>query len=214
LPVSPNNIKILQEDARETSLSDSKVDFIVTSPPYINVFNYHQQYRSSSEHLNGSVLPTAKAEIGSNRKNRSNRFNTVTQYCIDMSMVFNEINRICKDGSRVIFIMGRESQVKKTAFFNGEIVSEIAYQCCKMNLINRQERVFINRYGAHIYEDILHFESNKKISINGIETARNIAKDIFLSVMSTAPEESQVDLQDALDKLSDVQPSEMFRRQI
>jgi len=214
LPVSPNNIKILQEDARETSISDSKVDFIVTSPPYINVFNYHQQYRSSSEHLNGSVLPTAKAEIGSNRKNRSNRFNTVTQYCIDMSMVFNEINRICKDGSRVIFIMGRESQVKKTAFFNGEIVSEIAYQCCKMNLINRQERVFINRYGAHIYEDILHFESTKKISTNGIETARNIAKDIFLSVMSTAPEESQVDLQDALEKLSEVQPSEMFRRQI
>jgi hypothetical protein len=87
LPVSTQKIQTLQEDARETSFENSLIDFIVTSPPYINVFNYHQQYRSSSEHLNGCVLLSARAEIGSNRKNRSNRFNTVTQYCIDMSIV-------------------------------------------------------------------------------------------------------------------------------
>ena len=214
LPVSANTIETLQEDARETSFSDSLIDFIITSPPYINVFNYHQQYRSSSEHLNGSVLPSAKAEIGSNRKNRSNRFNTVTQYCIDMSMVFNEMNRICKKGSRVIFILGRESQVRKTAFFNGEIVSEIAYKCCSMNLINRQERVFMNRYGMHIYEDILHFESTKKKNLKTIESTKNIAENVLASVMSTAPNESQADLQDALDRITDIQPSDIFRRQI
>jgi len=212
LPVSTNTIKILQEDARETSFQDSQINFIVTSPPYINVFNYHQQYRSSSEHLNGSVLPIAKAEIGSNRKNRSNRFNTVTQYCIDMGMVFNEINRICQDGSHIIFILGRESQVKKTSFFNGEIVSEIAYECNNMKLTNRQERVFINRYGVHIYEDILHFNSTKKKNINNIELAKNVAKNILISVKKNAPDESQADLKDALNKIEEVQPSEIFRR--
>jgi DNA modification methylase len=214
LPVSTKKVQTLQEDARETSIENSLIDFIVTSPPYINVFNYHQQYRSSSEHLNGSVLPSAKAEIGSNRKNRSNRFNTVTQYCIDMGIVFNEMNRICKNGSRVIFILGRESQVMKTAFFNGEIVSEIAYKCCNMNLINRQERVFINRYGMHIYEDILHFESTKKKKGNIIESARNIAGSVLESVIPTTPAESQTDLQDALDRITSIQPSDIFRRQI
>jgi DNA modification methylase len=212
LPVSTKKIQTLQEDARETSLENSLVDFIVTSPPYINVFNYHQQYRSSAEHLNGSVLPSAKAEIGSNRKNRSNRFNTVTQYCIDMSIVFNEMNRICKNGSRVIFILGRESRVMKTAFFNGEIVSEIAHECCNMNLINRQERVFINRYGMHIYEDILHFESTKKKNGNAVESARNIAEKALKSVISATPAESVADLQDALDRITDIQPSDIFRR--
>jgi DNA modification methylase len=212
LPVSTKKIQTLQKDARETSLENSLVDFIVTSPPYINVFNYHQQYRSSSEHLNGSVLPSAKAEIGSNRKNRSNRFNTVTQYCIDMSIVFDEMNRICKNSSRVIFIVGRESQVMKTAFFNGEIVSEIAYECCNMNLINRQERVFLNRYGMHIYEDILHFESTKKKNGNAIETARNIAGNVLKSVISATPVESQTDLQDALNRITEIRPSDIFGR--
>jgi DNA modification methylase len=214
LPVSTKKIEALQEDARETSLPDSLFDFVITSPPYINVFNYHQQYRSSSEYLNGSVLPSAKAEIGSNRKNRSNRFNTVTQYCIDMGMVFDEMNRICKNGSQVIFVLGRESQVRKTAFFNGEIVSEIAYKCCNMNLTNRQERVFINRYGMRIYEDILHFKSEKKKNTTLIEAARDIAGNVLMSVIPAAPDESQTDLQDALDSITDIQPSDIFRRHV
>lgn len=211
LPVSENKIKTTQEDARETSLKDSNVDFVITSPPYINVFNYHQQYRSSSEYLNGSVLPSAKAEIGSNRKNRANRFHTVTQYCIDMGMVFNEINRICKDGSSVIFILGRESQVKKTAFYNGEIVSEIAHKCCNMNLTNRQERVFVNRFGMHIYEDILHLISTKKICLDIPKSARIIAKNVLASVLTTVPTESKNDLHDAINKINDINASDIFR---
>jgi hypothetical protein len=213
LPVSAKTIKPFQADARETALSDSVIDFIITSPPYINVFNYHQQYRSSSEYLNGSVLPSAKAEIGSNRKHRINRFYTVTQYCIDMSQVFNEINRICRDGSHVIFIVGRESQVKKTTFHNGEIVSEIACACCNLDLTNKQERVFLNRFGMRIYEDILHFQSSKKITNDSIGTARKIAYNIFKSVITSAPNESQDDLRDALDKITEIQGSEIYRRQ-
>jgi DNA modification methylase len=206
LPVSDQEIIVLQEDARETSLSNSLIDFIITSPPYINVFNYHQQYRSSSEYLNGSVLPSAQAEIGSNRKNRGNRFYTVIQYCMDMSLVFNELNRICKDESRIIFIVGRESSVRKTNFRNGEIVSEIACACCYMKLVNRQERVFINRYGINIYEDILHFTSTKNIK-DPVSHAKSIAYNLLNNVVDYAPEESQYDLKDALEKIDDIRPS-------
>jgi DNA modification methylase len=213
LPVSQKTIKPIHADARETSIVDSSIDFVITSPPYINVFNYHQQYRSSSEYLNGSVLPSAKAEIGSNRKNRSNRYYTVVQYCIDMSQVLNEINRICRNHSQVVFIVGRESQVKKTSFRNGEIVSEIACVCADMNLTNRQERMFLNRFGARIYEDILHFQSTKKTSNNTIDMARRISYNLLEGVLSDTPEESKFDLKDALEKISEIQPSEIFRRQ-
>lgn len=41
---------------------------VLTSPPYINVYNYHQQYRASAEALGWDLLEVAKTEIGSNRK--------------------------------------------------------------------------------------------------------------------------------------------------
>ena len=48
LPYSRESINIIHADARDTGFSDSKFNFVITSPPYINVFNYHQQFRSSS----------------------------------------------------------------------------------------------------------------------------------------------------------------------
>jgi len=210
LPVSVKKVIAIQEDARCTPFSNSMVDFIITSPPYINVFNYHQQYRSSSEYLNGSVLSAAKAEIGSNRKNRGNRFFTVVQYCIDMALVFTELNRICKEDSRIIFIVGRESSVKKTNFRNGEIVAEIACSCCGTKITNRQERVFINRYGINIYEDILHFFSSKNIN-DPIQKAKEVAYRLLHSVLSSVPDESQHDLLDAIDKIGDIEPSPFYK---
>jgi hypothetical protein len=210
LPVSTNKITALQEDARYTSLSDSEIDFIITSPPYINVFNYHQQYRSSSEYLNGSVLPIAKAEIGSNRKNRSNRFFTVIEYCIDMALVFSELNRISKENSRIIFIVGRESAVKKTNFRNGEIVAEIACKCCGLKMINRQERVFLNRFGVNIYEDILHFSSSKNIE-DPVQKAKEIAYILLQSVISSAPDESQYDLHNAIENINNINVSPFYK---
>lgn len=210
LPLSSQKITALQEDARDTSFSESSVNFIITSPPYINVFNYHQQYRSSSEYLNGSVLSSAQAEIGSNRKNRGNRFYTVIQYCIDMALVFRELNRICQNNSKIIFIVGRESSVRKTNFKNGEIVAEIACFCCDSELINKQERVFVNRFGMNIYEDILHFKSSKNLEYP-IEKARKVAHKLLYSVLTSAPKESQPDLRNAIEKLDDIQPSPLYK---
>src|SRR2546422_11321437 len=51
----------------------SEVSVILTSPPYINVFNYHQNHRAILETLGWNVLKVAESEIGSNRKNRANR---------------------------------------------------------------------------------------------------------------------------------------------
>jgi DNA modification methylase len=210
LPVSAQSVTVMQEDARDTPFSGSAVDFVITSPPYINVFNYHQQYRSSSEYLNGSVLLAAQAEIGSNRKNRGNRFFTVVQYCIDMALVFTELNRICKKDSRIIFIVGRESSVKKTTFRNGEIIAEIACDCCGVKIVNKQERVFINRYGVNIYEDILHFISSKNDE-NPIQKAKNVAYRLLRSVQSYTPDESRCDLLDAIDNIDNIQPSPIYK---
>jgi hypothetical protein len=127
-----------------------------------------------------------------------------------MSLVFNELNRICKENSKIIFIVGRESSVRKTNFRNGEIVSEIACACCNMKLINRQERVFVNRYGTNIYEDILHFKSAKKTNKN-ISVVKDIAYKVLKSVSSQVPEECKDDLIDAMDKIDEIQTSPILK---
>lgn len=77
----------------EASLCDARLvhryiraeaELIVTSPPYINVFNYHQNHRAILELLGFDLLHVAASELGSNRKNRGNRFRTVIQYALDM----------------------------------------------------------------------------------------------------------------------------------
>lgn len=157
LPFSQQPIKVFHVDARKTPLPDSSVDLVLTSPPYINVFNYHQQYRASMEALSWNLLRVAKSEIGSNRKHRGNRFLTVVQFCLDIAQTFNEMVRVCRSDGRLIFVVGRESMVRGTRFFNGEIVAEVAHRAMGFDLILRQERVFLNRFGQSIFEDILHF---------------------------------------------------------
>src|SRR5262249_39812661 len=126
LPESDAPARLLNCDARRLPLPDDEADFVITSPPYVNVFNYHQQYRRSVEALGWDLLAVARSEIGSNRKRRQNRFLTVIQYCLDMADVLRELRRVCKEGSRIVVIVGRESNVRKTRFFNGEIVAALA----------------------------------------------------------------------------------------
>jgi hypothetical protein len=180
---------------------------VFTSPPYINVFNYHQQCRASVEALGWKVLPLARSEIGSNRKNRGNRFLTVIQYCLEMTQTLCELSRVCKQGSRAIFVVGRESNVRKTPFWNGKILRALVSQCCGLETIMQQERVFTNRFGTAIYEDILHFELHQTDAAEALIKAREISKRVLCDARKRAPSESLCDLNEAIEKADTVAPS-------
>ena len=65
LPESKNEIKSFLGDARNVNLFfNNKVDLVITSPPYINVFNYHQNHRAIIELLNYKILDIANSEFG------------------------------------------------------------------------------------------------------------------------------------------------------
>jgi len=116
LPYSEQPIKADLQDARALPLEPGSVDFAITSPPYINVFNYHQNYRRSVELLGWDTLRVARSEIGSNRANRGNRFLTVVQYCVDMAHTVQELSRVIKKNGRAVFIVGHESRVLGVPF--------------------------------------------------------------------------------------------------
>ena len=161
LPSTPLPIRAVHSDARAIPCADSSFDLVITSPPYINVFNYHQQFRPAVELLGWNVLRVARSEFGSNRKNRSNRFLTVIQYCLDLSQTLVELCRVSTEGARIIVVVGRESTVRGMTVRNGELLLNLAVSSVGLRVESRQERQFVNRFGQIIVEDILHFTATK-----------------------------------------------------
>lgn len=212
IPYSDNSIIADRGDARKMHLADSCADLLITSPPYINVFNYHQKYRRSVEALGFDVLAIAKTEFGSNRKNRGNRFLTVIQYCVDMALSIKEASRVCKSNARMIYVVGRESSVLGYSFCNSELVYNIATGIFGFGFIIRQERVFKNRFGKMIYEDILHFSNNCINQLSDeviIEQARQIAVRMLNEKIELPVEnKNKCFLTDAVERANKINPSE------
>ncbi len=212
LPVSDAVIEPVNCDARALPLPEHRADVVITSPPYVNVFNYHQHYRRSVEALGWDLLEVARSEIGSNRKNRGNRFLTVIQYCIDMAAVLGELGRVCKPEAHIIVVVGRESNVRKTRFFNGEIVARLAVRSAAYRLQARQERVFQNRFGEMIFEDILHL--TQRPPHGSMTTPAEIAREALTAARSRAPVESLSDLNSALEMLGEVESSPIYSSEL
>ena len=164
LPESNNTINVNWADARRigTTYKD-KVDLIITSPPYINVFNYHQNYRGIVECFDYNLLQVANSEIGSNRKNRQNRFRTVIQYAIDMGHVLKSCSESLKVGGKMIWIVGRCSNVRKVPFYNSAIITDLVNAIPGIEIDDTCLRTFGNRYGEKIIEDILIIKKTRNV---------------------------------------------------
>ncbi len=212
LPYSPKPIKADLQDVRMLPLDSDSIDFAITSPPYINVFNYHQNYRRSVEVLGWDLLRVARSEIGSNRANRGNRFYTVVQYAIDMATALQELARVLKPGGRAVLIVGHESMVMGAPFYNANIVKKLALQSGVFDVVLCQKRIFTNRFGKAIREDILnlHREYTPCDPARAISDGRSIARDALLGAMNSVPERNTPFLQEALTRIEEINGTPIF----
>jgi methylase of polypeptide subunit release factors len=203
-------IQVLHQDGRILD-QNRQYDLVLTSPPYINVYNYHQQYRASAEALGWDLLDVAKTEIGSNRKHRGNRFLTVIQYCLDLTLTLHSLWAATSTDARIIFVLGRESKVRGVPFYNGEIVARLAIEAVGYRILQRQERFFTNRFGQQIYEDILHLGKAVGPRTDSQERAREVAEITLRQGLAYAYDEAiRRDLLDAIEKVSLVCPSQHY----
>lgn len=212
LPYSVQQIKADLQDARALPLQSESVDFVVTSPPYINVFNYHQNYRRSVEVLGWDLLRVARSELGSNRANRGNRFYTVVQYCIDIANVMREVARVLKADGRAVLIVGHESKVLGTPFYNADIVEHIALQSGMFDILLRQKRVFTNRFGEAIREDILNLrrKSDTLDEELAAEVGRAVALEALTSALQIVLEKNRELLTEAVSRINGVNGTPIF----
>lgn len=196
-------------DARQTPVQEASIDAVITSPPYINVFNYHQNYRQAVELLGWRPLVAARSEFGSNRKHRQNRFLTVIQYCLDMAQALDEISRVCRPGAPVVLVVGRESKVKGTRFQNSKILIDLINNSPALQFLQRRERVFKNRFGQLIYEDVLVARTINHEQIS-LEIPRSVGIQALLDALQHAPDESKAALLEAQAAAVKVEPSALF----
>lgn len=211
IPYSSLPVEAYHGDSRALPLEAGQVDLTITSPPYINVFNYHQQYRKSAEALGWDLLQVAKSEVGSNRKHRGNRFLTAIQYCIDIAQTLQEIQRVSKPNAKTIFVVGRESTIRGVKLFNGDIVARIALECFGSLPLFRQERSFRNRFGQNIVEDILHIEGMCPCRPSALETAaRKVALDVLIDAEASASPDVVTDIRQAIEGAGKVKASPLL----
>jgi hypothetical protein len=210
LPFSESECRVVNADARALPVESESVDLVLTSPPYINVFNYHQNNRRAMELLGWDLLTVARSEIGSNRKHRANRFMTVVQYCLDLALALGELKRVMKPEGRAIVIVGRESNVRGVSFPNGAILASVA-RASGFAIPFRQERKFVSRFGTTVFEDILHLSPESRgparepatvrdIGISHLEAAKVLANDKNVAA----------DIDDALSRAQSIGPSPVY----
>jgi len=150
--VTERHVQVHLQSAAVLPCDSETVDLILTSPPYINVINYHQQFRKEMENMGYDVLKAARGEIGSNRSNRANRFRTIIDYCRSMNAILSELGRVLKADGRVVMVVGRSSKVNGVTVHNSSLVKDLMEQF--FNVVT-EERKYQNRYGDIIYEDVL-----------------------------------------------------------
>jgi len=209
LPFSDKPITALLNDARSAGDAfTNKIDLILTSPPYINVFNYHQNYRAIIEIFNFDILKVAQSEFGSNRKNRGNRFKTVIQYCIDMEQSIKAFWNALKPNGKIVLVVGRESNVRGNPFYNGQMVVEILEQSNAFSDIKILERKFTNKFGNSIKEDIII--ATKMGELTKQIFGRNIALKHLEKCLHTSTNGVFADITDAINSIDEVKSSPIF----
>jgi len=212
LPYTNQPIKADLQDARVLPLDAGSVDFAITSPPYINVFNYHQNYRRSVELLGWDILRVARSEIGSNRANRGNRFLTVIQYCVDMAQAVQELSRVIKENGRAVFIVGHESRVLGAPFYNADILERIARESGLFDVVLRQKRVFLNRFGQEIREDVLNLERRRSTSnqMTPLTLGRTVAREALKAALPVVAQGNNELLEEAIERVNEIEGTPLF----
>lgn len=208
MPAQPVNAHVRLGDARATTLPDASVAMVVTSPPYINVFNYHQNYRPAVEMLGWDVLPAARTEIGSNRKHRGNRFMTVVQYAEDIAQAILEIARVAKPNAPVCVVVGRESRVRGVPFANGDIFAAAVELVGGLEFVRWQERKFVSRFGETVYEEVFTFiRTDEATTDSVVADARSLGVEVLVDALRDASPEIALEIKDAIDKAPGIAPS-------
>jgi DNA modification methylase len=158
------DIKVQLGDARKLSKVDnSSIDFIITSPPYLNALDYMRGHKLSlvwlghkveelssirSSSVGAEKAPNASTNIAiataitkkmkNLEKLPKSKVNMVYRYTLDMNNIFSESSRVLKRNRKATFVIGNSSI--KGVYIKNTLIAEEAAKRNGLKLIDRKER--------------------------------------------------------------------------
>ncbi len=147
------------DDSRNLSkIQSESVSLIVTSPPYLNAYDYHKYHRQRLHWIEGNIKLARDREIG--KHDMFTRPKAIPDpYFEDMGKCFAEWSRVLRPNGRAFIIIG-------DAIVNGqpipvadrfiEILTQVGFQCEKqwIRQIPESKKSF-NRHNSRINEEHL-----------------------------------------------------------
>lgn len=119
-------VEVVQADSRSVPfIANNSVSLIVTSPPYLNAYDYHKYHRQRLHWIGGdsSVEFARNLEIGSHDEFTKNNA-TPNAYFDDMNACFSEWSRVLKKGGRALIVVG-DAIVSKQPVHVGDLFIDL-----------------------------------------------------------------------------------------
>lgn len=89
------------------TFADNYFDFIITSPPYINTFDYYLYHKQRMFWLGFDHRVVRQKEIGNHHRIDTKKFEVAkTEYIDSMTNIINELSRVSKQNSYFVLIIG------------------------------------------------------------------------------------------------------------
>ncbi len=107
-------------------IDDETIDLIVTSPPYLNAYDYHKYHRHRLHWIDGDVSFARDMEIGKHDTFTRPRA-TPEPFFTDLRTCMREWKRVLKQGARALVVIG-DAIVSKKFVPVGDRLAEIGQE--------------------------------------------------------------------------------------
>lgn len=111
------------------TLPENNFDFVITSPPYINTFDYYLYHKQRMFWLGYDHRPVRQKEIGNHHRIDTKKFEVAkAEYIESMTQIMNELSRVSKPNSYFVMIIG-DGIVEGTTIDMSQVIAEICEHC-------------------------------------------------------------------------------------
>ncbi len=134
-------------DARKMRLEGGSIDFIITSPPYLNNIDYTKVYEIENFFI-GKSHPAIRSYIG--KESEEAEFlpeldipNEARAYFRDMNECVKEMHRVCKEGAKTALVVGNAyyTQLEKhveSDLILSDLAEKIGFKIKEILVLNKR----------------------------------------------------------------------------